>query len=96
LAQRDGTEELYDLSTDPEESNNLVASNAAVASELGVALEQWILKLPENRRVGQWLANLRRKPEKATPKPSLKYRPIVGVIVASLLVAAWGWKRSKR
>ncbi|MFM8174419.1 MAG: sulfatase [Pirellulaceae bacterium] len=92
----DGTEELYDLSTDPEESNNLVASNAAVASELGVALEQWILKLPENRRVGQWLANLRRKPEKATPKPSLKYRPIVGVIVASLLVAAWGWKRSRR
>jgi N-acetylgalactosamine-6-sulfatase len=91
----DGTRELYDLATDPKESNNLLAFHADVVSELGLAIEQWIRSLPAEGGVGQWLNNLRRKPENVVPKPSSQYLPIVGAIVASLLFTAWGWKRSR-
>jgi len=92
----DGTRELYDLATDLKESNNLLASRADVVSELGLAIERWIRILPAEGGVGQWLDNLRPKPEKVVSKPSSRFLPIVGAIVASLLFAAWGWKRSRR
>ena len=45
--------ELYDLSSDPRETANLAASDAATADELREAIESWV---EANRRIGEAFA----------------------------------------
>jgi len=53
------TEELYDLASDPGETANLVATEAAKAADLRATVEAWV---EENRRIGEAFAG-----ESATP-----------------------------
>jgi hypothetical protein len=38
----DGTDELYDLGKDPEEEHNLIAAEAATASQLRASMDEWL------------------------------------------------------